>query len=259
MKKIRVFLHKHYHVDQSQPAWGEYWSFISYRCYIMMLIRIVGSLFFVIMKTTNLFKQYETSARDEQVNILSQQFADTQNQSILIAAMVMMVGRVFLLAAAWRWQSLCETFFYYETVSMSLIFLLPQYAHAQFLDAALFWIFLNTSNICMFYCNFKRSLFFSFLSLLNLFAGRLFIYEDQFELVNFCVGCILLTIMLFISFGVIHLLVFAVGVQFTKLLYQMKQKDFIVKNLDSGVIVLSSEDSAEVQYANDAASKMQLQ
>ena len=39
----------------------------------------------------------------------------------------------------------------------------------------------------------------------------------------------------------------------------MKQNDFIVKNLDLGVIVLSNGDSAEVQYANDAASVMQLQ
>ena len=71
MRKIRRLLHKHYHVDQSQPAWGEYWSLFSYRCYIMMLIRILGSICFVIMKTTNLFEHYETSARDEQVNILS--------------------------------------------------------------------------------------------------------------------------------------------------------------------------------------------
>ena len=137
--------------------------------------------------------------------------------TIKFLLIAMALGRIMLLAAAYKDERLLKAFFYYEVLIEIASQFIPKTTFANHDAVTLVWMLTTAANFTLLYCDFKLSLCASLFSLLTFQVGTLLVFDQEYVVWHVVLEIIALALWLVIALTTIHLLTFTIGRDFKKL------------------------------------------
>ena len=116
------------------------------------------------------FQQAVTLGEDADVSF-NKEFVTATIEPIRFILVLLVIGRLFLLVAALKYQWLLKSFFYYESVIEMLGHFLAQKNYADADLGTVVWMLITLLNFTMLYTNIKFAMPVSVLSMLTFLTG----------------------------------------------------------------------------------------